>query len=178
MSIINGYSYGRAVITTTGDIPTSYTVDFPVTNYGGGLEETLVPRDVKQEFISLNIESPSISRDYFPIGFDMGWTFHYEDFITGNDLYNKFYLILKAWKNKWTIKLTPRIDVPERFFYVHLVNESLSLMIRRGGTNAKYHKGPMFSFLVTETQPDPNWYLVPEPSTTFGVIFEHFVKAV
>lgn len=173
MAIINGYSYGKAVINTSGDIPEIITVELPLTNYGGGLKDITGLRGNTYETINMDLSNKIVNLNQSPIGFQLAWEFYYGDFITGTNLYNKFYPILKAWYNQWQIRLYPRIDV-DRSFLVKLVSENLTLGLKKGGSNAKYHSGALFTFQAVDTQPDPQWFLVPEPDTSFRVYINEF----
>ncbi len=156
MNSINGYSYGKINIS-------DQELLLPLTNKGGGLEETLVLRQIRDEIIGLNPNTPTITQLQRAQGFDIIWNFHYEDFITGSDLYNKFYPVLKAWKAGSTMILTPRIDLPTRNFEVILTNENLTMKLAKATQKNKYHKGVLFTFQTKEMQSDPGWLPTPEP---------------
>lgn len=160
MNSINGYSTGKLAI---GD----NEISLPLTNRGGGLEEQTIFRQIRQEGIGLNPDSPTITQLQRALGFDIIWNFHYEDFITGSDLYTKFYPILKAWKAGNTMILTPRIDVPTRFFEVILINENLTMKLAKATQKNKYHKGCLFTFQTVYTQNDPNWLPTPEAAAEY-----------
>ncbi len=121
MQSINGYSTGKLIITTAGDDPGTSEVALPITNFGGGLEETTVLRQIRAEGIGIDPDAPTIIQKQRAQGYDLIWTFHYEDWITGEDLFTKFYPILKAWYAGKQMILTPRIDVRTRSFEVILV---------------------------------------------------------
>ncbi len=156
MNSINGYSYGKISI---GD----QQLLLPLTNKGGGLEEILVLRQIRKEGIGADPDAPSIVQKQRAQGFDIIWNFHYEDFITGEALYNKFYPVLKAWKAGSEMILTPRIDLPTRYFRVILTNETLTLKLAKATQKNKFHKGVLFTFQTVEMQSDPGWLPTPEP---------------
>jgi hypothetical protein len=169
---LNGWSYGKAVITTSGDVPSTITVLLPMTNYGGGLEEKTDFLGNTVNLVNFDIDNRFTIKEQDPYGFNISYAFHYEDFILGSDLFDKFLPLIKAWFNKWTIVLTPRIDVPERYFTVNLTNDSLILQLRRGGAMAKYHKGVLFTFETKRSLTDLQWTLQPDttPASVTGRI--------
>lgn len=164
MAIINGYSYGQIVITSTGDVPGTQTINLPLTNRGGGLEETTILRGFRKEGIGTDPDAPQIVQVQRAQGFDIIWNFHYEEWITGDDLLAKFLPVLRAWKNGSLMKLVPRVDVPERYYYVKLMNETLTMRVVKASQKCKYHRGVLFTFQTTDMQSDLNWLPTPQPS--------------
>lgn len=157
MNGINGYSYGSLSVSGNSE----FTVNLPLTNRGGGLEEITVFRQIRAEGIGLDPDNPEITQLQRAQGFDLIWNFFYEDWITGEELFNKFYPVLKAWKAGDTMTLTPRIDV-DRSFEVILINETLTMRLNKASQKNKYHKGVLFSFQTKYTQSDPLWVPTPQ----------------
>lgn len=168
MAILNGWSTGKVVITTDGDVPVTTTILLPMTNYGSGLEEITEFKDNGQELINFDIDNPDIIDEQDFLGHKVNWIFHFEDFITGDDLFEKFQYVLNARKSGWTMVLTPRVDIPNRFFTVNLIDEKLTLMLRRGGQYAQLHKGPLFTFRTKHLEQDLKWQLSPEAGAVFS----------
>lgn len=167
---MNGYSHGRLQIITGGDVPTTTTIDLPITNKGGGLEEITNLRQIRKEGIGMNPEAPVITQIQRAQGFELIWDFHYEDWIFSADLLSKYYPVLKAWMAGYTMKLIPAIDVPERIFTVILTNETLRLKRSKAKQKNKFHKGALFTFQTVSTLNDPVWMPTPQEEPGGGTI--------
>ena len=169
---LNGYSNGN--VTFYDPRVGNVSVNLPLTNYGSGLEEITEFKEILEELISLDIDNPDIIDSQTHLGYKLNWNFHYNEFITGSDLFNKFRLILDARQKGFAMTLTPRVDEPSRAFTVNLVNESLTLMIRAGGAKAYLHKGVLFTFRTKYLEQSLQWYLQPDPLTNFIVAIQEF----
>jgi hypothetical protein len=165
---LNGWQHGRATITVAGDVPVNTVIDLPITNFGGGLEEEIEFREIADELINLDITNPDIIDEQSHLGYKLNFTYHYDDWILGSDLYEKFLPLILARQNGWSINLNPRID-NGRNFEVNLVNKSLILQLRRGGAMAKYHKGAVFTFRTKHLVQDLQWYLMSDPTEPYTV---------
>jgi hypothetical protein len=158
MSIINGYSSPKVKLyEPAGTSEPAFTIELPLTNSGGLVEEYDVKK-ISHELISLDPEQPQITTAEKILGYIITFTLRYDQFITGEDLYNGVKKIFDAAKAGWKIMLTPRKDAPWREFEVILANSTLELGINKGGSRAQYHRLPVIIFKTKNLEPDMKWF--------------------
>lgn len=158
MSTINGYSiYGKLVITPpAAQTAPPVTVILPPYNQDG-LIETYSFIKLEHPFAALNIYELSLKVRNKLYGWFVTFTLHYNQFITGDDLYNKIRVIIEKAKAGWEFQFYPRYDVEERSYQVYIGNESLELGIRGGGRNARYHRLPILVLKTVNMETDLKW---------------------
>jgi hypothetical protein len=158
MSIINGYSSPIVkLFEPSGTSEPAFTVELPLTNSGGLVEEYEVKK-VSHELISLDLDEPQITTAEKILGYIITFTLNYNHFITGEDLYNGVKKIFDASKAGWRIIIVPRKDAPWREFEVILANSTLELGITKGGRKSKYHRLPVLIFKSRNLEPDLKWF--------------------
>lgn len=159
---LNGSSYSRFVITASGDAP-GITVDLPLAN---SLTETIEIRKRQKEGIGLDPENEEIVIKQRIMGYSITFTIDFSEWITAETLKNKIELLLIYAQAGRTITLTPRIDLPTRFFDVIFNSDSFDLGI---GTSGYSNRLPVFSFKTKNLEPSLKWEIV-TPVTTSQVI--------
>ena len=162
MSILNGSSYSRFVI-TSGDAP-SITIDLPLAN---SMTESNEIRKIEHELINFDIDNPEITYAQKILGYIITFTFDFSEWVTAETLMNKIKVIIDSAKAGKTINLTPRIDLPARNFNVIFSSQSFDLGI---GTSGYTNRLPVFQFR-TNLEPDLKWNIVtPLPPNVSGYV--------
>ena len=158
MSIINGYSHPIVKLyDPRNPEEPSYVLDLPITN-SAGLVESYQLRKISHELIGLNAAEPVITTRQKILGYIITFTMNYNEYITGDALYNTVKTIFDASKAGWRVVLQPRADAPWREFEVILANETLELGLNKGGIKAKAHRLPVLVFKTNNLEPDLKWF--------------------
>ncbi len=157
MSVLNGKDISRFVISASGS-SRGETIDLPLAN---SMTESVEVRKIEHELIGLDIDDPQIETAQRILGYFITFTFDFSEWITAETLKNKIELLLYYAKEGRTIKLTPRIDLPGRFFEVLFVTDAFDLGIGTSGTSNRL---PVYSFRTKRLEPDLKWGIVYPPS--------------
>lgn len=154
---INGTSiYGVVKLYRPGVNSPQFTITLPPYN-SKGLIETYTFRLIEHEVISIDPGTPKIETLQNILGYNVFFTCHYDQFITGDELYNKIKLIIDAAKAGYKIEFFPRSDKMQRFYQVLLANQTLELGVRKGGVNARGHRLPVLEFKTKRMETSLNW---------------------
>lgn len=172
MAVINGTSiYGRVDILPEAESNSAIPIisfDLPPYNRDGMIESYEIKKII-HELISLNINSPDIIDAQRIIGYKINFVCNFNQFITGNDLYDKIKLLFDYAKAGKRIIFYPRKDLLNRNFEVNLANESLELGTKGGAMRNKYHRLPVIIFRTKYLEPDLKWFPPdPEPVSLAG----------
>lgn len=165
MAIINGSSYSRIeLIGGAGET----TLDLPKTNQEG-LVETLITVQLEHNLLNYTDEIKIQ-------GCKIKFTFNYGKWVLGETLM-KFQQIWRHVKSGGSLQLTPRVDLPTRFFIVNYTGEPIDTGIKGAGLyKARYNRLPVISFMTKLLEADPKWQLTaPEiaaPGGGSGIPFE------
>lgn len=158
MSIINGNSSPIVKIFYPESSEESVElIHLPLAN-SKGLVETCEIKKLSCELISTNISNPEITYMQKVFGYIITFTINYQQYITGNTLYNSIKKILDASKAGCKLVLIPRKDVPWREFEVFLANDNFELALNKGGIYSNSHKLPVLIFKTVNLEPNLKWY--------------------
>lgn len=123
-------------------------ITLPQTNENGFIE-TYEERFIEHEFLNYNYERKLI-------GVHINFTFNYDTFISMQTGI-KIGKLLRYGLNNYRIFLTPRIDIPSRYYEVIGQNNSLELKVLRGGIYSNGNKGVILKYKTRFLQHSYNW---------------------
>jgi len=173
MSIVLGYEYPTIRATLANRV---VSLTLPLTNLNGRQIEDYEVSKIRHYLQGFDILNPVETIVESIKGYRISWTMSHSDFIEGEDV-EIFDTILRLHKAGYTLQLTPRADQAWRFFTVIPDNETLSLGVDTGGSQAIFNTDWVFRLITTNLEQDLKLQQI-VPASTYATITDNTTKIV